>query len=352
MYFNKRYRLIISIIKTISELIDFRKKFKKIDLKLIHSVLIVDFQQIGDIVVSSGFIRDLKNQHPHLEISIVGLPFLKDILADDDNLSNVINIKGGWFERFNSVRKIGAQYDLVICPRGDVRDILMGRMLSKKYVLSFDFSGGDFLLDAVADAGEMSHISHRQIQLGKYLGLYDDDVKYSYFLPVKTSLEKKKVDEIAIHIGSSRRLRQLPELELFKIIEDLLSRGKKVTFFEAPGLAEGMSERLLQMFGVNDFKIWKGSLSNFIVELSKFQILITTDSAQAHLASGWGLNTLVIFGPSKMEFCHPIGDKVLNIKKKDVACSPCTQYKCLNKEYQYCYKDIHSLVIKELDGVL
>ena len=60
MYFNKKYKLAISVIRIISELFDFRKKYQFVNLSIVNSVLIVDFQQIGDIIVSTGFIRDLK----------------------------------------------------------------------------------------------------------------------------------------------------------------------------------------------------------------------------------------------------------------------------------------------------
>lgn len=352
MYFNKRYKLVISIIRIFSELIDFRKKYSQVDLKQIKSVLIVDFQQIGDIVVSTGFIRDLKRTHPHLNINIVGLPFLRDILADDENLCHIYSIDGGWRQRFQVVRDFKSQFDLVICPRGDVRDILLGRLFSKKYVMSFNFSGGDFMLDLVAEAGNMSHISHRQIQLGKFLNLYNESSDYTYSLQVKTSPEKKGKEDVAIHIGSSRQLRQLPELELRRIVEYLLDSGKSVTFFDAPGLEKGLSERLLNFYKGSKFEVWKGGLKDFIVELKKFQTLITTDSAQAHLAAGWGSKTIVIFGPSAASFCHPMGIDVVKISKNDVQCSPCTQYTCTNKIHQFCYQGVHNLVINELSTKL
>ena len=352
MYFNKKYKLAISVIRIISELFDFRKKYQFVNLSIVNSVLIVDFQQIGDIIVSTGFIRDLKREHRGLEISILGLSFLKDILEYDDNLKHIYTVKGGWKNRFKVAKELKSNFDLVICPRGDVRDILLGRIISKKHVLSFNFSGGDFLLDLVAPTGNMSHISHRQIQLGKFLKLYDENSRYSYSLEVKISPEKKGKDEVAVHIGSSRQLRQLPEVEIKEIVEYLLERGKSVTFFDAPGLEKGVSERLLRYFKEAKFRVWKGGLSDFIIELRKFPTLITTDSAQAHLAAGWGAKTVVIFGPSAAGFCRPLGMDVVEIAKANVDCSPCTQYKCTNRVHQFCYQGIHNLVVNELSNKL
>lgn len=350
MYFNKQYSLLIGTLRILSKLFDFRPKHQNIDLLTVNSVLILDYQQIGDIVVSTGFIRDLKIKYPHLEISIKGLPFLKDILEHDNHISKVYFDKGGWLNRWFAARKFTEKFDLVICPRGDIRDIIIGRVYSKKWLISFDFTGGNLFLDAVVPPGIMDHIAKRQIQMGRYLGIYQKDHKYTYELKVPVSMEDKyPSNNIAIHIGSSRKLRQLPKIELFQIIDYLLNGGYVITFFDAPGLEEGLIQGLKERYNSKNLTIWSGKLADFILELPKYHSLITTDSAQSHMAAGWGMRTYVIFGPSKLEFCFPYGDKVSKIRKMDVTCSPCAQYKCSNSTHQLCYQGINRLLIEDLE---
>lgn len=350
MYFNKRYSLPIWVFRILSKLFDFRSKHQKIDLDKVKTVLILDYQQIGDIVVSTGFIRDLKFQHPHLEVSIRGLPFLNDILKHEQYISQIFIDNGGWLNRWLNARGSQEKFDLVICPRGDIRDIFLGRVYSEKWLISFDFTGGNFYLDAIVPPGKMDHIAKRQIQLGKFLQLYQEGDNYSYKLNIPISkAEKYPSQRIAIHIGSSRKLRQLPSSELFPIIDYLINQGFSITFFKAPGLSNGLIDEIENIYNSEIVQIWEGELSEFLLELSKYNTLITTDSAQAHIASGGGIKTYVLFGPSKLEFCHPLGDRVLNIRKLDVQCSPCAQYKCTNSIHQFCYQGINRLLIENFE---
>jgi ADP-heptose:LPS heptosyltransferase len=350
MYFNKQYSLIIATLRIFSRLFDFRPKHQKIDLSIVQSVLILDYQQIGDIVVSTGFIRDLKLKFPHLEISIKGLPFLKDILEHDNHISQVYIDNGSWLNRWFTARKSTEKFDLVVCPRGDIRDIILGRLQSKKWLISFDFTGGNLFLDAVVPPGVMNHIAKRQIQLGRYLGIYHKDHEYTYELKVPISTKDKyPSNNIAIHIGSSRKLRQLPTIELFQIIDYLLDGGYFVTFFDAPGLKEGLIQDIEKRYNSKKLTIWNGKLADFILELPKYHSLITTDSAQSHMAAGWGMRTYVLFGPSRLEFCFPYGEKVSTIRKNNVKCSPCAQYKCTNSVHQFCYQGINRLFIEDFE---
>jgi len=353
MYFNKQYSLLIGTFRILSKVVDFRPKQQNIDLQKVKSVLIIDYQQIGDIIVSTGFLRDLKQKHSHVEISLMGLPFLKDVLRNEKYISEVYTDNHRWLTRWLLGRKSLQKFDLVICPRGDIRDIILGRQYSRQWLISFDFTGGNFYLDAVVPPGKMDHIAKRQIQLGRFLQLYQSSNRYTYQLNKPFSnKDKYPSNVIAIHIGSSRRLRQLPKSELFPIMDYLINHGYSITFFNAPGLESGLVEEIETRFSGEKLNVWEGKLVDFIPELSKFQTLITTDSAQSHMAAGWGMRTYVLFGPSRLEFCFPFGEKVSKIRKSNVKCSPCAQYKCSNSVHQFCYKGINRLFIEDFESNL
>lgn len=67
------------------------------------------------------------------------------------------------------------------------------------------------------------------------------------------------------------------------------------------------------------------NIAETVRELSKIQLLVTTDSGIMHIAYGLGISTVSLFGPGIEEKWAPKGKNHIIINKR-LPCSPCTRF--------------------------
>ena len=121
-------------------------------------ILIICFYLIGDSIMYLPAITVLKKYLPKSNISIVGTKVVKEIYSHQKITNNYFVVDCPWIAPFNksisnlfntfkiilNLRKFN--YDIVIDFRGDFRNIFFMNFLKATYKLSYNFTGGEFLL--------------------------------------------------------------------------------------------------------------------------------------------------------------------------------------------------------------
>jgi len=360
MYFNTRYGLIIKTLKGFSDLIIviFPKKNKSQISRDVKEILIVDTHLIGDLVMSIAFIQALILKYPLAQIHIVARSYALDVFLGYERVKihPFIIYRGfafrKWLENLKTILRIRKiNVDLGINARGDIREIAIAKMCKVKRLVSFDFTGGGFLLDdVVAVDSKFEHLFDKYKVIGQYLGLDLTGLKPEIRLTDAEIESVSRVESyIGVHIGASNVLRQLPKEELFQILQNF-QKTEKVVFFAGPNLP---------MDNFNDIKltfpwivIWKGNLREMMVYLSRCRILISADSGQAHIAAAVNVTVMVLGGPSILNFTKPIGGNVELISLENIICSPCNQIKCKNSVHQFCFIGIGIIVNQKLNQLI
>ena len=83
----------------------------------------------------------------------------------------------------------------------------------------------------------------------------------------------------------------------------------------------------------------KTTLSELIVELKKFQLLLTNDTGTMHLADLLGIPVVALFGSTEPDLTGPVGVTVPphRILRRKVECNPCylrecpIDFRCMNE---------------------
>ncbi len=356
MYFNSRYGLIIRVLKGISTVLVWLSPKKKKFLNThVREILIVDTHLIGDLVMSTAFIQALETKYPDARIHVLARSFATDVFLGYDSIEvHTLRVNKGfsvrnWFFNFTAIRKLRKMnIDLAINARGDIREIIIAKLCKVRNLVSFDFTGGGFLLDEIVPVNNrFGHLFDKYRVLSDYLGV-DLNEKNPEIRLQEDELERAlKIEPyFGMHIDASNILRQLPKVEIFQILQFYQQMGR-VVFFAGPNISEDLIHDIRTTFQSID--IWKGNLREMMVYLSKCKLLISADSGQAHIAAALGIEVLVLGGPSKLNYTKPLGKKVKLIALSNISCSPCNQIRCNNSEYQFCFKGIGRIVNQELN---
>ena len=332
---------------------------KSVCLRPPSSILVFDFHLIGDIVLLTPLLIKLRQKNPMARIGLVAGPWAQKILESHPNLfDEFYAITAPWvtydysFSNLRALSKLLSDlrkknWDWGIEVRGDLRQILMLFLAGAQRRISYDFTGGDFLLtDVVPDDRNSKHLLDHHSQIFRYL--YPDDEIGDFvprlWLSVAERAEKFERNErriVGFHLGASLPLRKLPfekSLELLRCILEI--PRTRIHLFQGPDDLAFTSNLLLQLEPSFEGRIHVVSvpLRRFIVEVSRCDLFIGMDSGGVHIAAALGVPVNVIFGPADPVFCRPIGSNIniVMLPNEDVSCRPCDQVHCVHSQYHYC----------------
>ena len=130
---------------------------------------------------------------------------------------------------------------------------------------------------------------------------------------------------IGIHPGASNTNKQYKNYpEIVEGIKDICQNAILLVF-EGPGessIVDSVINRTKDV-GIEAVRVQR-PVKEYLAIISCCELMICNDSAAGHFAAAYGIPTVVIFGPVKMETAIPRGKgKIVGISK-EYECKPCT----------------------------
>lgn len=249
------------------------------------SVLVIRLEHMGDVILTTPLFAALRRRFPHARIDVMVRPSAAAALQGNPNITNTILLeppyfggKGKWRAWLAMAKK---RYDLVIEPHGDPRNILLAFWIGY-YVIGFGSRGLGFLLNKKGK--DEGHVIHKLLLLGKSVGAtgyakttwhaFDDTIaktlpkKFIVFAPETTKAEKE---------WSEKKWQTLASM----IKGSIVLTGQK-TKMHIP--------RSRNVVG----KTTPAQLASI---LKKASIVVSVDSATAHIAKAVGTPLVTLFGP-------------------------------------------------------
>lgn len=327
-----------------------QKDFKKI--------LVIRLDHIGDVVITTPVYRALRNKYPQAQIDTLIGSWSQGVLKYSKDVDNVLIFDAPWFQEVRSdqgsapsngygairdlIKKLkAAQYDLVIDPRADFRHIFyFGYLADAKHILSFDRSGGSYLLSTPMTFEPRLHEMKKNQVLLAALGITDVGTAAKIDL---SNIEETKVDQllatngltgrklIVIAPGARKALKLWPVERFCGLTIWLLSQDPDtaVIFIGGKGESE-ISDRLNEKFS-NEKRVLnlieKTNLLESFELLKRSRLIITHDGPLSHMATGLPNPMVVLFGPTETERFKPIRERTAVITK-NFECSPCLLRTC------------------------
>lgn len=299
-----------------------------------RNILVIDFGQLGDVVMSLPALRAIRTRFPNAQIKVaVGKPG-----ADLINLSGYANdvlevdrvalrdgptlISIGQIIKFVArVRK--AKFDFVIDLHSYYETNLLGflsgashRLYSRRSNRSLDFLAN--FKPQPAKESEATHLVDRYLDLLKPLGIQNPSrlptlkTNAAADFAVEALLKKEKAQSgellVGLFPGAGHASRIWP-LERFAALADHLVRNDRVRIVVFAGPEErSMVPHIRPRFPGNTIFFDRLTIQQLASAQARLTFFVSNDTGPAHIAAAVGTPVIVIFDRPDPHSFTPIGD--------------------------------------------
>ncbi len=308
-----------------------------------NRILILRLSSIGDIILSSFFIRQVARAFPNSKIDFVIKKQFNDLVKYNPNITNVYYVESekGYNQLYKLRKKLkNNNYDLVFDLHNNLRTrfLLAGISKSKKWKIKKDkILRALFVWFKINKYKSIKSIPLRYLETGTDTGIKDDQKGLELFWDrnIERNLNKKKPfllkdKYIALAPGAAHYTKKWP-IEYFMELVEILSKKQEenIIILGGPDDADDGNELELNNKVIN--LTGKLSLLESAIILKKAKVLISNDSGLMHMATAVQTPVLVIFGSTVEELgFFPFRSKYIIIQNKDLKCRPCSH---IGKDY-------------------
>ncbi|PPG05337.1 MULTISPECIES: glycosyltransferase family 9 protein [unclassified Rathayibacter] len=107
-----------------------------------------------------------------------------------------------------------------------------------------------------------------------------------------------------VHIGAFYGSREWPEERFAAVARSLTAEGHRVVYTGGANEAD-RARRVAELAGAGEVLAGELALSGFAAVVAAAEVVVTVDTGAAHLASAYGVPSVVIFGPAPPEAWGP-----------------------------------------------
>ena len=305
----------------------------------ISSVLLIKLRAIGEVLLSTPVIENLKRQFPHLQIDFLCEEFASDVVRGNPYLNSVLTFNKKSDSSLDLIQKVRSRrYNVVIDLFGNPRTALVTRLSGAPYRIGFPFRGRRYAYTDYVNprGGEVHNVD------------FNLDVLRKFEIPIFTQQPLFPIDErseeiarqwIAAENLDGRELIGINPsggwitkrwgLDSFAQLINEIGRDRQVSvlLFWGPGEFEDVSA-IRDKTSVPVHCIPATSLKEMGALLKHCSYLISNDSGPMHIAASLGVPTLGIYGPTNPILQGPYGPRNTWVRHEALDCLACNLTRC------------------------
>ncbi|MCK5032553.1 MAG: glycosyltransferase family 9 protein [Calditrichia bacterium] len=330
-----------------------------------HKLLIIRLSSIGDILLTTSFIRQTRLNFPHSKIDFIIKDEFAELLKFNRNINHLIKYDSktgfrGLIELKSSLIK--NNYDLIFDLHNNFRSIYLrtghskaeNHRIKKNKLTQFLYVKFKY-----NKYPQTIPIPERYLNVGKAAGIEDDDKGLEIFWDDKTN---ESVTQILDNHGISTNesfytiapgagfYTKIWPIEYYKDLVKYIFKTHNTKIIvlgntndQDEGKELGNISEVIDLTG-------KMSLLQAAVVLSKSKAFISNDSGLMHMATAVNTPVLAIFGSTVKEFgFSPYRSKAIVVENKNLNCRPCSHIGRNNcpKEHFKCMIEISPEIVIE-----
>jgi len=366
----------------------YRKKLPPpLDIK---KILVVKLDHIGDVLLATPVITNLRLHYPHAHIAMLVGSWSKQVVKCNPHIDEILCYDSPFFcrsgggatlkEAMQMLRRLKSErYDLIVELRGDFLTLALAMLKGGKYRLdrsmqrvlkklrtSFKATMNLVFVILSVVKNLLKRVTKRSFATLKMTGIRviitkEDKPTYSEH-EVEINLDVLRSGEIpitsrktffnvpsetqtwargffseigidisrpivAIHPGSPVPLKRWPAERFAKLADILIERKTQVLFLG--GIDEKrLVEEIQSQMRHNSVNIaGRTNLQQLGAVLQNCHLFIGNDSGPMHIAAAVGTRVIGLFGPSSPQRFGPFGDNCTAIRKEP-DCPPCMKNDC------------------------
>ncbi|MEJ5304587.1 MAG: lipopolysaccharide heptosyltransferase II [Ignavibacteria bacterium] len=329
-----------------------------INKNTIKKILIIKPRGIGDLILSTIVLKNLKNEIPDCEIHYLTESFASPILKFNPYITNIYEFKNSFFENLKLINQLRREnYDIIFDFYSNPRTAQFTFLTRAKIKIGYDKRGRNYAYNLkvkLTDPNLHSALAH--LEFLKILNFSSDQKELLYFI---TEEEKNFADKYFVSnqisencIGiipgggwSSKRC----EPEKFAEICQLAHQKFQSEFLILYGNEDKQDAQKIYELTSNISHLAKEtSIREMVALISKCRAVIANDSGPMHLSAAIGIPTIGIFGPTNPYAHGPFGKNCFWVRNENLECIQCNLREC-NRNHE-CMIDLNpELVIEKLD---
>jgi ADP-heptose:LPS heptosyltransferase len=321
--------------------------------------LIIRFSSIGDIVLTTPVIRNLKQQVENVEIHYITKPQFKSILDNNPYIDKVHTLKTSLKETVKELKY--EHFDYIIDLH---RNIRTARFKNRLKIISFSFDKLNkekwMLVNLKKNKLPNIHIVDRYLDTLKVFDVKNDNKGLDYFIPEKDEVVIKSISEeltngyVGVVVGAYHNTKKLTKEKIIRICKQI---NKPIVLLGGPENREE-GEEIRNAVGKSIYNTCGSYNINQSASIVKqANVILTPDTGLMHIASAFKKKIVSVWGNTVPEFGmypyipHP-DSKIVEIK--DLKCRPCSKIgftQCPKKHFK-CINDLDDdYIIKKINQI-
>ena len=356
----------------------------------IKKILVVKLDHIGDVLLATPVITNLRLHYPHAHIALLVGSWSKQVIECNPHLDEILCYDSPFFSRLSRgatlkdamqiLRRLKSErYDLIVEMRGDFLTLTLAMLKGGRYRLDRStqrvleklrtfFKATMNLVFVILSAAKnlLKRVTKRSFAALKMTGIRviitkEDEPVYSEHeveinldvlragdIPItsrktffnvpsenqtwaKDFLSELGIDTskpiVAIHPGSPIPLKRWPADRFAKLADILIERKMQVLFLGVAAEKQFVEDIQAQMRHSSINIAGRTNLQQLGAVLQNCHLFIGNDSGPMHIAAAVGTRVIGLFGPSSPQRFGPFGDNCTAIRK-ELDCLPCMKEKC------------------------
>jgi heptosyltransferase I len=311
----------------------------------ISSVAIMMAPAIGDIILSSGLLKDIKSNSNNILIHLFvpeGYSDVASLIGNYDQLTKINLSKP--LKSLAAIRRYS--FDVFIDASQWARLPALITFFSKsKYTIGFlsKGQGKHFVFDKAVHHSNETHEFYNLKNLNFF------KVDSNKYLPTLDTTNLVQVDKkkVTIHLKPSGYISERKEwpIEYWKIVIDYMLKKELTIVFTGSSADKPEIDSIIKNFNnTNKLKNLAGSLTIIETanELRSSSIVISVNTGIMHLASFLNCNLIALHGPTNSKRWGPLNKNCIIIN------SPYLEAPCLNLGFEYNCKDNNGKCMKAI----
>lgn len=296
------------------------------ELSKLKKILIIRLSSLGDILLTTPFIRSIKNQFPEIKIDFILRKEYSDALKLNPYLNKVFTysrIEKDNLQTFEEIKKSG--YDLVIDLQNNLRSKKIISLIKSQSV-SFSKNGLHKFLLVNFKINKLKDAPQIPIRYAKtILNFKLDEKGIDLIIDRKSAdISSDKNNLIGFCPGARHFTKRWPKEYFIELGKLFSKKGYQVVLFGGrsdKGLCKGLAAEIPTAIDLSN----DDNLLQTFADMKLCRAIICNDSGLMHVASAANTNIIAIFGSTVKEFGFtPYNCRNLILENNSLSCRPCS----------------------------
>ena len=320
------------------------------DLSNAKKILIIRFNSLGDILLTTPLIRSLKKQNKQLKIDFLVKEQFQDVVLNNPYLNKIYSLQSS--DRLKEIKKelIKNNYDTVIDLQNNFRSKKLVSGLGRN-IFRFKKPNINKFLLVKFKINFLKEIIPIPVRYARAIPNFQlDDNGLELFLPENVNpTTEGNADIIGLCPGSVHKTKMWPEEYFIELGNIFIKNGYKVVLFGGKSDREICGKITSQISGAvdlsNDNQLYETSAN-----MKMCKTVVCNDSGLMHTAVASNVPVVAIFGSTVKEFGFaPYKGKSIVIENNSLTCRPCSHIglsECPKKHFD-CMKTLTPKLVFE-----